>query len=383
MSSTPVAAGTLDFHHPLFLHPSDTSRLTLIGIKLIGPENYTLWSKSMRLALLGKNKQGFIDGTCTKNQISGSLAVLWKRCNAIVLSWIGATVSPELVSSIVYASDSKIVWDEFKERFDKSNLTRIYQLWKDNASLTQGTSSVMIYFSKMKDYWDEINALVPAATCNCETSRPSIELLRNQQLLQFLMGLNESFSHVISEILLNTHLLTVNQAYTLVIQEESQRGLGVIDGSRNSIIMMVGRDQKLSDNSSNQRFSAALSIHQQQKYQNYKPRKPPVPFGTICDHCKYKGHFKKDCYRLVGYPPDFQSKRRPGPTCAPPKPYATSNAVEVERSNDMKNQERYISEEHYQELLVQENKASSSGDFQAHMAGILTLLSNIFFQIHG
>ncbi|MDV3183334.1 MAG: hypothetical protein Q8866_02495 [Candidatus Phytoplasma australasiaticum] len=179
------------------------------------------------------------------------------------------------------------------------------------------------------------------------------------------MGLNESFSHVRSEILLKTHVLTVNQAYALVIHEESQRGLGVIDGSRNSMIMMAGRDQKLSDDSSNQRFSAAPSIHQQQKYQNhkYKPRKPPVPFGTICDHCGYKGHLKKDCYRLVGYPPDFQSKRRSGLIGAPPKPYATSNAVEAEKSNDVKNQGRYISEEHYQELLAQGNKASSLGDF--------------------
>ncbi|WMV19878.1 hypothetical protein MTR67_013263 [Solanum verrucosum] len=210
---------SIDFHHPLFLQTSDTPGLTLIGIKLTGPENYTLWSKSLRLVLLGKNKLGFVDGTCTKNQYSGSLASLWDRCNAIVLSWIGATVSPDLVSSIVYASDSKKVWDEFKERFDKSNLTRIYQLWKDIASLTQGTNSVTVYFSRMKDYWDEIDALVPTAGCSCEASRPSIELLRNQRLLQFLMGLNESFSHFSSlhdvSCLLNATIVSLNSIRSL------------------------------------------------------------------------------------------------------------------------------------------------------------------------
>jgi len=35
-----------------------------------------------------------------------------------------------------------------------------------------------------------------------------------------------------------------------------------------------------------------------------------VPPGTICGHCGFKGHYKIDCYRLVGYPPGFQSKRK-------------------------------------------------------------------------
>lgn len=85
----------------------------------------------MILVLLGKNKLGFVNGRCMKRMYKGHTAKLWERCNAIVLSWIQATVSPELVSSTVHASNSKTAWDDFKERFDKSNLTRIYQLWKE------------------------------------------------------------------------------------------------------------------------------------------------------------------------------------------------------------------------------------------------------------
>ncbi|XP_049409894.1 uncharacterized protein LOC125873073 [Solanum stenotomum] len=40
-----------------------------------------------------------------------------------------------------------------------------------------------------------------------------------------------------------------------------------------------------------------------------KPKKF-VPPDTICDHCGFKGHYKIDCYKLVGYPPGFQSKRK-------------------------------------------------------------------------
>ncbi|KAG5601525.1 hypothetical protein H5410_032895 [Solanum commersonii] len=46
------------------------------------------------------------------------------------------------------------------------------------------------------------------------------------------------------------------------------------------------------------------------KAQEYTPRpKKFVPPGTICGHCGFKGHYKIDCYRLVGYPPGFQSFR--------------------------------------------------------------------------
>ncbi|KAH0705867.1 hypothetical protein KY289_010943 [Solanum tuberosum] len=299
---------------------SHTPGLTLTGIKLIGPGNYTLWSKSLRLVLLGKNKLGFMDGTCMKNQYSGSLASLWERRNAIVLSWIGATVSPDLVSSIVYALDSNKVWDEFKERFEKSNLTRIYQLWKDIASLTQGTNSVTVYFSRMKNYWDKIDALVPTAGCSCEASRPSIELLRNQCLLQFLMGLNESFSHVRSDILLKTPTTPPT--------------------------------------------SHQYQMNQYPNYnqnQNYKSRSPLAPPGSVCDHCGYKGHLKTNCYRLVGYPPDFQRKKNLGSAGVPTKPYASSNVAEVKGTNDVKGKGRYISEDHYQELIGRGNKASTSG----------------------
>jgi len=32
--------------------------------------------------------------------------------------------------------------------------------------------------------------------------------------------------------------------------------------------------------------------------------------GLVCDHCGYKGHTKDNCYRIVGFPADFKSKRK-------------------------------------------------------------------------
>lgn len=60
----PVNGGSLviDHNHPLYLSSSNVLGELSIGIQLTGMENYTLWSRAMEIALLGRNKLGFIDG---------------------------------------------------------------------------------------------------------------------------------------------------------------------------------------------------------------------------------------------------------------------------------------------------------------------------------
>ena len=65
-----------DIHprNPLYLHPADTPGSILIPQQLLGIENYTGWSNSMKVVLLAKNKIGFINGTCRKAHYRGNLA---------------------------------------------------------------------------------------------------------------------------------------------------------------------------------------------------------------------------------------------------------------------------------------------------------------------
>lgn len=53
----------IDHNHPLYLSSSDVPGALSIGIRLTRMENYTLWSRAMEIALLGRNKIGFIDGS--------------------------------------------------------------------------------------------------------------------------------------------------------------------------------------------------------------------------------------------------------------------------------------------------------------------------------
>ncbi|XP_070049137.1 uncharacterized protein LOC142178276 [Nicotiana tabacum] len=276
----------------------------------------------MRQALLVKIKLGFIDGTCLKSSYKGDLANQWERCNAVVLSWIA-----EFQPSIIYASNARKVWNEFRERFEKSNLTRLYHLWTSIGALKQGTDSVTQYYSKLKDLWDEMDLMIPTSGCDCEENKPFIEKFRNLHLLQFLVGLNESYSHVRSNVLLRSPTLTVNQAYTLAMQEESQRTLGMDNTDREPLTMLAGRGQGL------------------------KPKKP----GLICEHCGYKGHLTKNCYRIIGFPSDFKSKKKAQGVGG--KSYANVSIGEAEGSNSKKSQGNFLTEEQYKQLMNVFNKS--------------------------
>lgn len=63
----------IDYNHPLFLSPSDVSGINIISFQLLGVENYTLWYRSIRLALLGRNKVGLVYGTCRKEMYGEEL----------------------------------------------------------------------------------------------------------------------------------------------------------------------------------------------------------------------------------------------------------------------------------------------------------------------
>ncbi|GJZ98882.1 ribonuclease H-like domain-containing protein [Tanacetum coccineum] len=70
--------------------------ILLYHVKLKDTENYQVLSCAMLLALEGKNKTIFIDGTCKRYNIDEVLGKQWDRVNAIILGWILNSSSEEL-----------------------------------------------------------------------------------------------------------------------------------------------------------------------------------------------------------------------------------------------------------------------------------------------
>ncbi|GJW55348.1 ribonuclease H-like domain-containing protein [Tanacetum coccineum] len=98
----------LDISDPLHLHPNDTTPLTVVSIKLKGTENYQVWSCAMLLSLEGKNKIGFIDGSCKRSnedENGSSIADYYHKLNAL---WKQYDAMIELAKCVCNASEETL-----------------------------------------------------------------------------------------------------------------------------------------------------------------------------------------------------------------------------------------------------------------------------------
>lgn len=75
----------------------------------------------------------------------------------------------------------------------------------------------------MKGYWDEYASLELPIECSCGAQTVLQERENRKRLLQFLLGLHESFSNARGQILMMHSLPDVNHAYSLIKQDERQR----------------------------------------------------------------------------------------------------------------------------------------------------------------
>ncbi|GJW76340.1 ribonuclease H-like domain-containing protein [Tanacetum coccineum] len=163
----------LDISDPLHLHLNDTSALTIVSIKLKGTENYQVWSCAMLLALEGKNKIGFIDGSCKR---SNTYEVLGKQ-------------------------------------------------------------------------WDRYDAMIELPKCVCNASEDFKKHNQLLKLMQFLMGLDDSYMQIRSFILSRETLLDVRSAYAIISSEESHKvAVGSIADEQMATLLSLIKDNKIRKN---------------------------------------------------------------------------------------------------------------------------------------
>ena len=115
---------------------------------------------------------------------------------------------------------------------------------------------------------------------------------QRKKLLQFFMGLNESFTAARGQTLMINPLPSVPQAYSFVKEEERQR---------------MGHN-------TTQSFTANVKNNSQtSKMQSSVPNNTNDSLtkrATLkCVYCHKEGHVKDNCYKLIGYPPRGRGTR--------------------------------------------------------------------------
>lgn len=193
-------------NHPLFFHHQDHPRLVLIAKKLTGSENYSTWRRTMMIALNARNKLSPVNGEFEEPLMNSSIRSLWERANDMVISWILNTVSEQIGNNLNFVHTVAALWNELSEHYSQLDGHRIYQISNDIVQLKQTNTPLELYYHKLKGYWDELDALetpyMCTCSCDCENGKTNGEREQRKRLIQFLMGLDDSYTNVRGQILL-------------------------------------------------------------------------------------------------------------------------------------------------------------------------------------
>ncbi|KAG7944752.1 hypothetical protein I3843_15G119400 [Carya illinoinensis] len=173
----------LDYSNPFYLQHGDHPGVILVSQPLNG-DNYLTWNRSMSMALISKNKLCFVNGALPPPPLSDPMHNAWIRCNTVVLSWLLNAMSKEIAALVIYIDSAEEMWNDLKE------------------------SS---YFTRLKGCWEEMVHFRPMPPCTCGAIKKIVDFQQEDYVLQFLMGLNETYEHLQSQILLSDLFPPINK----------------------------------------------------------------------------------------------------------------------------------------------------------------------------
>ncbi|XP_074318154.1 uncharacterized protein LOC141654946 [Silene latifolia] len=164
MPETPATSYTSVYKDPLHLTTVDQSLIQLIPHVFDG-KSFLHWSRNIRIALITKNKLGFINGGYPQPAEDHDNYCDWIRTD--------------------------------------------YLLRKDAHQITQGTSSVADYYARLRSIWEDMRSLDPLPECSCgvlvkcpcQILKKIVERENIHHVLDFLMGLDKKYEHTRSQIL--------------------------------------------------------------------------------------------------------------------------------------------------------------------------------------
>ncbi|GJX92123.1 ribonuclease H-like domain-containing protein [Tanacetum coccineum] len=230
----------LDISDPLHLHPNDTTTLTVVSMKLKGTGYYQVWSCAILLALEGYNKIGFIDGSCKRSKIDDILGKQRDRIN----------------------------------------------------TLKQNGSSIADYYHKLNALWKQYDAMIQLPKCVCNDYDGFKKHNRLLKLMQFLIGLDDSYMQIRSSILSREVLPDVRSTYATISSEESHR---VARNNQN-----FNARPSRSNNLNNNRQGGGSGVNNNRQGGGS---------DLVCEECGFNGHTINRCFKIIGYPPDFGKKK--------------------------------------------------------------------------
>ena len=157
------------------------------------------------------------------------------------------------------------------------------------------------YYTKFKALVDELanyqSVPLCKCPCTCGSQRITSDVNDRDQVMRFLMGLNDPYSAIRGQILLYEPLHDINKVLFLILQEEKQKGFKNGDFSGFAMAHPIEATTLYSNASSRSKS-------------NHGGKGNSKKEGPICTYYGKIGHIADKCYKLHGFPPGFKFKNK-------------------------------------------------------------------------
>ncbi|GAU50616.1 hypothetical protein TSUD_290710 [Trifolium subterraneum] len=313
MANQPYADFATNPTNPYYIHPNENPSIILVT-PLLDHKNYQTWSRSMKVALISKNKLKFVDGTLPLPHVSDPLHEPWIRCNNMVLSWIQRSISETIVKSIMWCDCAAVVWKCLERRFAHGDIFRIADILEEIARYQQGTLDISSYFTHLTTLWEELENFRPLKDCSCAipcTCGAASDLKKYKEqdkVIKFLKGLNEQYASVRSQIMLLDPLPDIDRCFSLVLQQERQMLIPIITDNSVDQQASIMQVRQTSYNHGKHYTSFSSTHHGGRGRGRGNHHGGRGPNNRTCTHCGRHNHIVDTCFELHGYPPGYQHK---------------------------------------------------------------------------
>ncbi|XP_070056862.1 uncharacterized protein [Nicotiana tomentosiformis] len=227
---------------------------------------FVAWRKSMLVSLSAKNKLGLINGCHDKPTEDSPYYPYWERCNDMLIAWITNSLSREIATSVLWYDTAREVWLDINERFGQSNGSNFIQMQREIGSISQRTSNIASYFTRLRSLWDEMNTTYVGHVCLCGALPKFLE-----ELKLFCMMKKKKRESIFSRF------------------------------SAESVSFSASSAPNNGQRSFNQRI----------QFETKRPNQ-----SISCKYCKKPGHIIEKCYKLHEFSPDFKfNKNKRSASC--------------------------------------------------------------------
>ncbi|KAB5572874.1 hypothetical protein DKX38_000068 [Salix brachista] len=286
--------------------------------KLDGP-NYLTWRIQFLVFLKSHDMIGLVDGTNpapTKTLSDGSVNPafsIWSKKDNSVLSWLYASITEKLVSTVLNLETSKQVWDAFQTRFSSTSRSRVTFLKRQLQTISQGNRSCLSYIEEAKLVSDQLSA----------AGKP----VEEQYLISYLLsGLKPQFMPFIIAFTFATRdkELSLDDFQTEMLNFETlmESSNSLATPEMNLAFSATHSKPAATKRNKGPDFTnpsrSSMTYSRSPAHMGPSANKPVVPYSgdnrSTCQICSKKGHMALDCYNRFNF--SYQGRLPPSDLAA-------------------------------------------------------------------